>query len=439
MPVASHRAGGFVRFNVLRRSRPASLLGAGSLTRRPAATNAAFPDARTRAASADNAVFPGLLDTLAFDAFAAEYRRATGFALVATDAAGAVLRGRVSASADAAAAQTARQQAIAEALRWGEPCVMGDPDGRVLWAVPVLRNQTLLGGLLVCGIALKRPARAGALDQRILHACRRLLELAARHNLTNAALLAERRRHARREREKAEALHALKEGLHDDIRSIYLREEPALIAAIRRGERPAARGAINRVLTAIYFLGESRMELLKSLALELVVTMTRTAVQAGGDPSQILGLNYQSITTLARIGSQEELATWLCEMLELLIDAIQANRRHPNSVQLARAIEYMEEHLAGELTREEVARAAGLSPSHFSHLMRDKTGRSFTELLTQLRVDRACHLLARTETELAQIAQSCGFGDQSYFTRVFRKATQQTPGEFRRAQTPAAP
>lgn len=311
---------------------------------------------------------------------------------------------------------------------------MGDAAGCVSWAVPVLSNQQLLGGLLVGGVALKRPARAGSLDRRILTACRQLLELATQRNLTNAALLAEHRQLARREREKAEALHALKEGLHDDIRSIYLREEPALIAAIRRGERRAARGAINRVLTAIYFLGESRTELLKSLALELVVTMTRTAVQAGGDAAQILGLNYQSLTTLARIGNQEELAAWLCEMLELLIDAIQANRRHPNAVQLARAVEYMEEHLAGELTREEVARAAGLSPSHFSHLMRGKTGRSFTELLTRLRIDHACHLLARTETELAQVAQSCGFGDQSYFTRVFRKAMHQTPGEYRRAQ-----
>lgn len=373
-------------------------------------------------------VFPGLLDAVTFDTLAGDYRRATGFALLAADESGRVLRGALPPASRTPAAEFIRQQAIAEALRWGEPCVMGDPAGRMLWAVPILRNQQLIGGLLVIGVAAHRPARAGALDQRILSACRRLLDLATRHNLTNAALLAERRQDARREREKAEALHALKEGLHDDIRSIYLREEPALIAAIRRGERPAARGAINRVLTAIYFLGESRTDLLKSLALELVVTMTRTAVQAGGDPAKILGLNYQSLTTLAKIASQEELASWLCEMLELLIDAIQANRRHPNSVQLARAIEYMEERLASELTREEVARASGLSPSHFSHLMRLKTGRSFTELLTQLRVDRACHLLARTDTELVQVAQACGFGDQSYFTRVFRKAMKQTPG-----------
>lgn len=316
---------------------------------------------------------------------------------------------------------------------------MCDERDRALWAVPVLQNQQLLGGLLVAGIALRRPAQAGNLDRKIVDACGRLLELATERNLTNAALLAERRQFARREREKAEALHALKDGLHDDIRSTYLHEEPALLAAIRRGERTEARHILNRVLTAIYAVGQSRTDLLKSLALELVVVMARAAVQAGGDPAKILGLNYQSLTALAGIADQEALAVWLCDMLEELIDAIKANTRRPNSVQLARALEFMEEHLADDLRREEVARAAGLSPSHFSHLMRAKTPWSFTELLTRLRIDRACHLLAHTELGLVQIALECGFGDQSYFTRVFRKRVGQTPGDYRRVQKAGAP
>jgi transcriptional regulator GlxA family with amidase domain len=124
-------------------------------------------------------------------------------------------------------------------------------------------------------------------------------------------------------------------------------------------------------------------------------------------------------------------------MLEQLIDAIKDNTRHPNSVQLARAIEFMEDRLAEDLSREEVARAAGLSPGHFSHLMRAKTGWSFTGLLTRLRVDRACHLLAHTDHSLARIAQDCGYSDQSYFTRVFRRRTGQTPGNFRNNRTVA--
>jgi AraC-like DNA-binding protein len=286
---------------------------------------------------------------------------------------------------------------------------------------------------LVAGISLSRPSRAGSLDRRLLRASRTLLDLAVSHNLTNVADLDSHRRSAQRERDKAEANHALKDRLHDDIRSAYMHEEPALLAAIRRGERTEARRIINRVLVNIYAVGQSDTKLLKSLALELVVMMTRAAVQAGGDPAHILGFNYHSLTALAGIADPEALSSWLCGMLEQLMDAIKTNTRHPNSVQLSRAIEFIEEHLAEDLTRETVARAAGLSSSHFSHLMRAKTPWTFTGLLTRLRVDRACHLLVHTNDDLAQIALNCGFGDHSYFTRVFRKLAGQTPSDYRRS------
>ena len=78
-----------------------------------------------------------------------------------------------------------------------------------------------------------------------------------------------------RQREKAEAIHALKDRLYDGIRDLYLREEAGLLSAIKRGERPAAREIVNRVLVGIYHTARSRPELLKSLALELVVVMSQ--------------------------------------------------------------------------------------------------------------------------------------------------------------------
>ncbi len=378
-------------------------------------------------------IFPGLLDAAGFADLATRHQRRTRFPVALVDAEGRFLRGGKGTPhcARSEDCRPFRLLAVNEALRWGEPCVTVCGCGRALWAVPVMQNQRLRGGLLVAGVKLASPARAGSLDRRILGACQTLLELATTADLTNAALLASRRQSAARERERAEAIHLLKDRFHDDIRSTYLHEEPALLAAIRRGERTEARRIINRVLVGIYAVGGTDTNLLKSLALELVVMMTRAAVQAGGDPAVILGLNYQSITALARLPDQEALARWLCEILEQLIDAIKVNTRHPNSVLLARALEFMEEKLAEPLSREEVARAAGLSPGHFSHLMRAKTGWSFTELLTRLRLDRACHLLAHTTHSLARIAQDCGFSDQSYFSRVFRKRFAQTPGDYR--------
>jgi AraC-like DNA-binding protein len=295
-----------------------------------------------------------------------------------------------------------------------------------------MRNQQTLGGLLVAGVPLEPKDAAGELDRSLLAASHALLELAARENLTNTTLLRQNRAAAQRESGRAEAIHDLKERLYDEIRSAYIHEEPALLAAIQRGERTEARGIINRILTAIYARGAGRHSLLKTLSLELVVMMARAAVQAGAEPEKILGLNYRSLTELADVHSQEDLSRWLCDMLEQLIDAMGAPAAHPNAVQLARAVAYIEQHYAGDLSRDEVARAAGLSSGHFSHLMREHAGITFTELLLRIRLDNARRRLARDSASVADIAQSCGFSDQSYLTRVFKKAFNETPASYRR-------
>ena len=307
---------------------------------------------------------------------------------------------------------------------------MTDEDGLVGWGIPLMTNSVVTGGIIVEKVALDERDPAGV-SQKIREACTSLLEMTESANLTNAEFLKARREASVRERDKAEAIHVLKTRLYDSIRDLYLREEPGLLAAIKRGERQAAREIINRVLVGIYHTARSRPQLLKSLALELVVVMSRAAVESGADPSEVLGCNFESATALARLSDEEDLSRWLSSMLERVMDAIRDNRLFPNVVLLGRAVSYMEEHLGEPLDRDSVARAAGLSGSHFSHLIREKTGRTFTDLMAQYRVDRAKILLRRTGTSIIQIAMDCGFEDQSYFTRVFKRYVGTTPRVYR--------
>ncbi len=64
---------------------------------------------------------------------------------------------------------------------------------------------------------------------------------------------------------------------YDRIREFYLYQEPALLAAMRRGDRGEAMRIVNHVLVHIYSAGEERSDLLKGLLLELVVMISRAA------------------------------------------------------------------------------------------------------------------------------------------------------------------
>jgi AraC-like DNA-binding protein len=223
---------------------------------------------------------------------------------------------------------------------------------------------------------------------------------------------------------------------YDRIRELYLLQEPMLLAAIRRGDRGEARRIINHVLVHIYSAGEERRDLLKGLLLELVVMISRAAVEAGARQSEVLGLNFRYLTELAGISDDEELASWLRKTLENAITAIEKQKGFTPPLLVGKALDFMRHNLHRDISRDEVARHAGISPSHFSRLLKQRTGRSFTELMRQCRVDLGCDLLQHTEKPLAQIADACGFCDQAYFTKVFQNVKGITPGQFRAAREP---
>lgn len=371
----------------------------------------------------------------AFEVLAKEYARAWGLLLVLADTRGEIVADEApySGCRNDSNCADARRRALIEALRWGEASMMLCPSGYVIWAVPLMENSVVTGAI-VAEKAVVGSDNDPLSPQELRLAVADLLNMAEDANLTNAALMELRRDAARRESERAEAIHEAKGQDYQSIRDLYLLEEPALLSAIKRGDKPAAREILNRVLVGIYFFGRERPSLLKSFILELIVTMSRSAVEAGGDPSSLLGANYSSFAELARIEGEEELCAWLVAMLERIMDAIKSNREYPSTVLLGAALRYMEENLGDEMSRDDVAAVACLSPSHFSRVVKQTFGQSFTDLLARMRVDRARELLSRTDKSLIQICLDCGFSDPSYFTKVFRKFAGKTPGEYRKAR-----
>jgi AraC family transcriptional regulator len=100
--------------------------------------------------------------------------------------------------------------------------------------------------------------------------------------------------------------------------------------------------------------------------------------------------------------------------------------------QLQRARAFIAANLAGDPSIAEVAKECGLSASYFCRAFKQVTGVPPYRWLTKQRVARAKDLLRDPGRELADIAQLCGFVDQSHFTRVFSRSEGYSPGRWRR-------
>ncbi len=99
--------------------------------------------------------------------------------------------------------------------------------------------------------------------------------------------------------------------------------------------------------------------------------------------------------------------------------------------QLNHAIGYMEENIDKPLALIDVARAVGLSTTHFARCFKRSTGSAPHQYLMRCRVERARRLLIETDNAIAQIAFACGFAHQEHLTRAFRRLSGETPARFR--------
>jgi two-component system response regulator YesN len=108
----------------------------------------------------------------------------------------------------------------------------------------------------------------------------------------------------------------------------------------------------------------------------------------------------------------------------------QPSRQHAHPIRQAK--EYIEHHYADpELSLNEVAARANLSPSHFSAVFSQETHQTFKEYLTQTRINKAKELLRMTMLRSADIAYQVGYNDPHYFSSVFKRNTGLSPMEFR--------
>ena len=108
--------------------------------------------------------------------------------------------------------------------------------------------------------------------------------------------------------------------------------------------------------------------------------------------------------------------------------------RNPGRIttsRLANVIAFMKEKYMQQLSLEQLASEAGVSPHHFAHLFKYETGNSPHRYLTNLRLEASTRLLAATDKNIYEIALQCGYMTSSHFSEAFRRKYGRTPTEYR--------
>jgi len=102
---------------------------------------------------------------------------------------------------------------------------------------------------------------------------------------------------------------------------------------------------------------------------------------------------------------------------------------------LSNAVDLLNAEFRNNLRVQDIANEIGVHPFHLSRVFRKVHRETIGEYVHKLRVAYACKLLEKPDCDLATVALSAGFADQSHFTKVFKNVTGMTPGLFRQIAT----
>ncbi len=94
---------------------------------------------------------------------------------------------------------------------------------------------------------------------------------------------------------------------------------------------------------------------------------------------------------------------------------------------------YIDAHFGEpDLSLEEVAAAAQISPGYLSRLLKHETGFSFVDYLTRVRINKAVQIMSNPAVKVYEVAEAVGYQSQHYFSRAFKRVFGRPPVEYRK-------
>lgn len=105
--------------------------------------------------------------------------------------------------------------------------------------------------------------------------------------------------------------------------------------------------------------------------------------------------------------------------------------RSNESRRVEKVKQYINDHYAKPLKLADLAGLVGMSPVSFSRFFRQRTGRTLSDYIVDIRLGYAARMLVDSSKNISEICYECGFNNLSNFNRTFKSKRNYTPRDFR--------
>ena len=208
-------------------------------------------------------------------------------------------------------------------------------------------------------------------------------------------------------------------------------EQFQLLKALQDQDVVQAKVLLNEILEQILFHPRNNMDFIKSRVVELIGIMTSSAMHSGADAKLVAELRDQAFLEIEERNTFDDIVAWLNQVFSLFSTHTFKNPHSKHASAIKQSMAFMLEHYNEKITLSDVAGHVCFSPTYLCTLFKTEMGQSFKSCLNRIRIERSKELMPNRSLSIADISYAVGFGDQSYFARVFKQYEGITPYHYR--------
>lgn len=148
--------------------------------------------------------------------------------------------------------------------------------------------------------------------------------------------------------------------------------------------------------------------------------------------NEYLGKNILSLDSIAKFRTVEQLKNWIINILKGM-NELMLKQNLPEKRDVVEEVKaYIAKNFNQEITLTDISEKFYINPYYFSQLFKKRTGETYQNYLTGMRISRARKLLEETDLKLYEICEMVGYSDTNHFGKVFEKYVGVKPGTYRK-------
>ncbi|GAA0382156.1 response regulator [Paenibacillus motobuensis] len=152
------------------------------------------------------------------------------------------------------------------------------------------------------------------------------------------------------------------------------------------------------------------------------------------DLFEMLGMELDSLDVVLEFEMMEDIRSWLIRRVFEISEMIHEKEASKNSRLIREIMKMVKGRLRENITLKDIAQQFSFSPNYLGYIFKEEVGKSFSEVLITMRMERARELLKDPTLKIYEVADQVGYRYIPYFSKQFRETFGMTPAEYRKRE-----